>query len=694
MSDIELKKWVDQIADGDISKADAAFVKEVFEKANQDKTKNYFQEYVKNNTQVFDKTMQDIAESLKNTKIPLDNDTKTMIDNFIARLKNEKNTIEPPKDNAPWTKKETPNTPTEYKTKVEYKPVNSLQSNIDEINAQLLASWLESKKISMTAEQMRTNLRTNVMQQVEKELKTTLKISDKKLQNWFNSKTEAVYKFLYESFDTELKKNNRLDNLIVAGMYVTINGIKQKMEAPKLWNADFNAVGANILSNIKDINTFLSGNGDIMGNLFKNSQDKIVKKIKENFPKEAIQRIDPSEFKNMEPNGFYVNIGNYKNPISEIFTTDIKIDTELDAIQFIEANNGITEKTTPKKLWWTWSGVEINKQLSQKLDAILKEVPTKWHEQEAFKTELIQNKFSGWSKDILQAVYDFAEKLWLWNLLKLFNKDWLFEKVLLSKSRNDAKTAVEKVFNTTKNDATQDIIIWVAQKEKLKNIVAKLDIKRITKTLNETKKYIKPVSVENGKEKDNEEREKIFMDESGTYTDEKVKKEFSTYVGNIDKNWFEKISSEKPHKKDEPAEIRHQYSLSDIITKDSDLVEHFLQYVQTGLYPYQYSDRQAWENLQNIGIKPETKDDKTPDVVATTPTVKEEPKKEDTPASVEKKTDKKPWEVEAEAYAKKVKNGKVHTSKLWSDSVYVEFTWSKWQVVKKMFKSPNAKKIY
>jgi len=61
MSDIELKKSVDQIADGEISKADADFVKQVFEKAKQDNSKNYFQEYVKSNTQVFDKTMQDIA---------------------------------------------------------------------------------------------------------------------------------------------------------------------------------------------------------------------------------------------------------------------------------------------------------------------------------------------------------------------------------------------------------------------------------------------------------------------------------------------------------------------------------------------------------------------------------------------------------------------------------------------------------
>ena len=53
------------------------------------------------------------------------------------------------------------------------------------------------------------------------------------------------------------------------------------MDAPSKGNIkDFNIVGANILSNVKDINTLLSANGNVMDNLFKNSQDKIVKKIK------------------------------------------------------------------------------------------------------------------------------------------------------------------------------------------------------------------------------------------------------------------------------------------------------------------------------------------------------------------------------------------------------------------------------
>jgi len=41
----------------------------------------------------------------------------------------------------------------------------------------------------------------------------------------------------------------------------------------------------------------------------------------------------------MQADGYYINIDNYKNPISDIFSTDINIDSELQAIQFIEENN-------------------------------------------------------------------------------------------------------------------------------------------------------------------------------------------------------------------------------------------------------------------------------------------------------------------------------------------------------------------
>jgi conjugal transfer/entry exclusion protein len=48
---------------------------------------------------------------------------------------------------------------------------------------------------------------------------------------------------------------------------------------------NFNMVATNILKDVKDINTLLSANGNIMENMLKNSQDKIVNKIKNTFPK-------------------------------------------------------------------------------------------------------------------------------------------------------------------------------------------------------------------------------------------------------------------------------------------------------------------------------------------------------------------------------------------------------------------------
>jgi hypothetical protein len=42
------------------------------------------------------------------------------------------------------------------------------------------------------------------MKQVEVELKTLLKVNDKKLDNDYDNRKEAIYKFLYESFVKEL----------------------------------------------------------------------------------------------------------------------------------------------------------------------------------------------------------------------------------------------------------------------------------------------------------------------------------------------------------------------------------------------------------------------------------------------------------------------------------------------------------
>jgi hypothetical protein len=67
-----------------------------------------------------------------------------------------------------------------------------------------------------------------------------------------------------------------MENLVIGGLYVTVNGIKQKMDAPSEGNIkDFNIVGAKILSNIKS-NIQICLFGDVYQNIykFKNSDDR------------------------------------------------------------------------------------------------------------------------------------------------------------------------------------------------------------------------------------------------------------------------------------------------------------------------------------------------------------------------------------------------------------------------------------
>ena len=519
------------------------------------------------------------------------------------------------------------------------------------------------------------------MKQVEVELKNLLKIKDKKIDNEYDNKKEAIYKFLYESFDKELKKWKRIENLVVGGLYVTINGIKQKMDAPsKEKLKDFNLVGANILSNVKDINTLLSANGNVMDNLFKNSQDKIVKKIKATFPREAITKMTEQDVKaelgNIKQNWFYINLWMATNPVTEVFSKDITIDSELAAIQFIESNNWLP-KTTKEQLGWE-SGAEVQKDLTKKLKDILWEVPTTPHEKEAFKTELIQNKFSGWSKSLLETIYNLAQKRGFWDLLNMFNKDWLFDKVLLSKSRNDALIA-KKLYIDSKKEWNKLVANWAP--EDLQKIMTSVDMWSTFKALNDCKKFISPVVNDGGKETDDKDRAKKFMTEWGEYDKTKVDTEFSKYVQLLGIDRKNKIS--RPIEKDK-VKTEKIYSFKDLIKDDNDLVEHFMQYVQTGQLPNWYADKKIYENMKDLWISPEEYAKKQTHT-------KEEIVAPITPAWVEKTVIEKSREKDAATFANSVK-WNAFQSKLWTDSYAVEYKLN-WKKTVKMFKWPNAKKI-
>lgn len=323
---------------------------------------------------------------------------------------------------------------------------------------------------------------------------------------------------------------------------------------------------------------------------------------------------------------------------------------------------------------WRWN----SKNLTKKIQDILGEVPTTPYEKEAFKTELIQNKFSWWSKSLLETIYTLAQKRGLWDLLGMFNKDGLFDKVLLSKSRNDALIAKDLYEKTKSKDPSK------LKKVEIKNFNTNIDMGTVVQTLNDCKKFISPVMSSNGKEVDDEVRSKMFMNWN-SYDATLVQTEFDAYVKKISDKWENPIS--RVVEKDK-VKIEKTYSYKDLITSDTDLVEHFMQYVQTGQMPDWYSDKTIYENMKDLWKVPEVKtsDTKTPDQAPAT-------NKDNTnnPVKVEAPVAEKPREKAATDFATSVK-WKAIPSKLWTDSYAVEYVVN-WKKAVKMFKSPTAQKI-
>jgi hypothetical protein len=105
----------------------------------------------------------------------------------------------------------------------------------------------------------------------------------------------------------------------------------------------------------------------------------------------------------------------------------------VDAIHYIEKSNWQTV-LTPKEVIWE-NGAIIQKNVTETVKNILQKVPVTEYEKEALKTELMQNKFWWWTKDILWVLYNLTK----WTIFEwLFNKMWFFDKVLLSKERQAA----------------------------------------------------------------------------------------------------------------------------------------------------------------------------------------------------------------------------------------------------------------
>lgn len=307
---------------------------------------------------------------IEENKVPLKNLTpqekeKIMSDakNFLLRIKDEKRKLINNKNTQPVVTEQKDKTKPVVNEDIEikYDADKPLDSMLKAIDQKLPAD----KKMNQSAETIRANLRNGILWQIQTELGSALRIKDKKLNDWNDNNRELLYKNLLENF-TEQLTDKRLNNLVLWGMYVTINWIKQKMDQPdkkNLQNAhDFNIVWVNILSSIKDINSLLSANGNIMENLFKNSQDNIVKKIKEKFPREKIMTMSNNEFKNYlndtKTNWFLVTQWKETNVVADIFKDTIKIDTEIDAINFIESNNWLA-KSTAEQVWK--DGAEIQK---------------------------------------------------------------------------------------------------------------------------------------------------------------------------------------------------------------------------------------------------------------------------------------------------------------------------------------------
>jgi hypothetical protein len=170
---------------------------------------------------------------------------------------------------------------------------------------------------------------------------------------------------------------------------------------------------------------------------------------------------------------------------------------------------------------------------------------------------------------------------------------------------------------------------------------------------------------------------------------------FDTYVTTIAENWNKEMISKQydPKTKAEifPSKI---YTLKDIIKSEWDMVEHFVNFLQTGKMPDWYDDKEQYERMKGIGKVKELPKDwggtGTPPVwVENNNTVVGDGK-----ATTPEKVGAKAREVEAGKFADKNK-WVVKVSWLWTDSVYVEYPSKskKWDSIIKMFKSPGAKKI-